>query len=113
MARNNDPRIVIASELSNLINKIDWVLIRYRKWVMKRKLKHIYKEGDKVFTTFGKENKKYYGIVVSVDNWIYSNGENGFVQVKIKFDEPMDNWKDGIFGVNQKFVEKDQRQKNG
>lgn len=99
MAVNNDIRIRAIYMLYQLTKKLEHKLININRFIMDSKLKYKYNLGDRVTTTI--RDKVYIGTVVDRQKVIYTTGEDGFVQIYVEWDEPEENWTDGIQWFNQ------------
>lgn len=99
MSVNADPRIRIAEKLKKGASTIEHWLTLYQKHVMRKKLQPIFTEGQRVYVKI--RDTTYTGVVIENRKTIYTHGENGFLEVFCKWDNPEPHWRDGIFSFNQ------------
>lgn len=99
MSVNADPRIRAAEAIKRGVQRVEHLLTKYQKHVMYHKLQPIFKEGQRVTVTI--KDEVYIGTVIENRRTIYTHGENGFLEVVCKWDNPEPHWRDGIFSFNQ------------
>lgn len=104
MAVNNDIRIKALYQLDMLLGKARRGLHKLSTKVMKSKLKPKFNVGDRVVIVI--RDTKYIGTALENKKTIYSSGENGFLEVVVKWDNPANNWRNGIFSFNQIHLER-------
>ena len=106
MAVNNDIRIRALHSVDMLFAKGRSLTHSLMHKVMEHKLQPVFNVGDRVTTTI--RDTKYIGTVLENKKTIYTYGENGFLEVVVKWDNPHELWikRDGIFSFNQIHLER-------